>query len=394
MMRGDTSIMKLEISRESKHKAIANFLVLSGAILFYFIIKNAGNILGGVSYFTNMMTPFVYGFVMAYLLKNPMKYIEKLYKKLIKSEKKQKLVRALSLATTMILAILLLLGFISIIVPQLADSVSIFVSNLPSYMENGNRLLKDTIQNIHVDSEIIKKLFEIWRALLSKTSEIVSNMLPYAINGVLAFSGKLVNIVVGIVVAIYFLAGKERFTAQIKKIIIASFSDKTSNFIIEKSKMTNNIFSKYISGQLTDAAVLGTICFISMSIFKMPYALLVSMIVTVTNIIPIIGPFIGAVPSVFIISMVSGPKALGFAVLILVLQQVDGNILVPKIVGDSTGLSGFWVFLAIFIGGGLFGIKGVILGVPTMAVSYNIIKELVEYRLKIKNKPTSTDSYL
>ncbi len=386
--------MKLEISRESKHKAIANFLVLSGAILFYFIIKNAGNILGGVSYFTNMMTPFVYGFVMAYLLKNPMKYIEKLYKKLIKSEKKQKLVRALSLATTMILAILLLLGFISIIVPQLADSVSIFVSNLPSYMENGNRLLKDTIQNIHVDSEIIKKLFEIWRALLSKTSEIVSNMLPYAINGVLAFSGKLVNIVVGIVVAIYFLAGKERFTAQIKKIIIASFSDKTSNFIIEKSKMTNNIFSKYISGQLTDAAVLGTICFISMSIFKMPYALLVSMIVTVTNIIPIIGPFIGAVPSVFIISMVSGPKALGFAVLILVLQQVDGNILVPKIVGDSTGLSGFWVFLAIFIGGGLFGIKGVILGVPTMAVSYNIIKELVEYRLKIKNKPTSTDSYL
>lgn len=386
--------MKLEISRESKHKAIANFLVLSGAILFYFIVKNAGNILGGISYFTDMMTPFLYGFVMAYLLKNPMKYIEKLYKKVIKSEKKQKLVRALSLATTMILAILLLLGFISIIVPQLADSVSIFVSNLPAYMENGNRLLRDTIQNINVDSEIIKKLFEVWRALLSKTSEIVSNMLPYALNGVLAFSGKLVNIVVGIVVAIYFLAGKERFTAQTKKLIIASFSDKTSNFIIEKSKMTNNIFSKYISGQLTDAAVLGTICFISMTVFKMPYALLVSMIVTVTNIIPIIGPFIGAVPAVFIISMVSAPKALGFAVLILVLQQIDGNILVPKIVGDSTGLSGFWVFLAIFIGGGLFGITGVILGVPTMAVSYNIIKEIVEYRLKIKNKPTSTDSYL
>lgn len=386
--------MKLEISRESKHKALANFLVLSGAILFYFVIKNAGNILGGVSYFTNMMTPFVYGFVMAYLLKNPMKYIEKLYKKVIKSEKKQKLVRALSLATTMILAILLLLGFISIIVPQLADSVSIFVSNLPDYMENGNRLLKDTIQNINIDSEIIKKLFEVWKAIVSKTSEIVSNMLPYAINGVLAFSGKLVNIVVGIVVAIYFLAGKERFTAQTKKLIIASFSDKTSNFIIEKSRMTNNIFSKYISGQLTDAAVLGTICFISMTIFKMPYALLVSMIVTVTNIIPIIGPFIGAVPAVFIISMVSAPKALGFAVLILVLQQIDGNILVPKIVGDSTGLSGFWVFLAIFIGGGLFGITGVILGVPTMAVSYNIIKEIVEYRLKIKNKPTSTDSYL
>lgn len=386
--------MKIELSAEQKQKAIANFLVLSGVVVFYFIVKNMGNILDGISFFTGMMTPFIYGFVIAYLLKNPMKYIEKLYGKLIKNQKRKKLIRGLSLATTMLLAILLLLGFISIIVPQLADSVTIFVNNLPDYMENGNRLLKDTIQKVHVDSEIIKQVFEVWTVLVSKTSEIVSNMLPYAINGVLAFSGKVVNIVVGIVVAIYFLAGKEKFTAQIKKITIAIFSDKTSNYMIEKSKMINTVFSKYISGQLTDAAVLGMICFISMSIFKMPYALLVSMIVTVTNIIPIIGPFIGAVPSVFIISMVSGPKALGFAVLILVLQQIDGNILVPKIVGDSTGLSGFWVFLAIFIGGGLFGITGVILGVPTMAVSYSIMKEIVEQRLESKNKPIDTSSYL
>lgn len=386
--------MKIELSTEQKNKAIANFLVLSGAVVFYFIVKNLGNILDGISVFTGMMTPFIYGFVIAYLLKNPMKYIEKIYGKLIKNPKRKKLIRGLSLATTMLLAILLLLGFISIIVPQLADSVTIFVNNLPDYMENGNRLLKDTIQKVHVDSEIIKQIFEVWKVLVSKTSEIVSNMLPYAINGVLAFSGKVVNIVVGIVVAIYFLAGKEKFTAQIKKITIAVFSDKTSNYMIEKSKMINTVFSKYISGQLTDAAVLGIICFISMSIFKMPYALLVSMIVTVTNIIPIIGPFIGAVPSVFIISMVSGPKALGFAALILVLQQIDGNILVPKIVGDSTGLSGFWVFLAIFIGGGLFGITGVILGVPTMAVSYSIIKEIVEHRLESKNKPIDTSSYL
>ena len=299
--------MKLELTTEQKQKAIANFLVLSGAVLFYFIVKNLGNILDGISFFTGMMTPFIYGFVIAYLLKNPMKYIEKLYGKLIKNPNRKKLIRGLSLATTMLLAILLLLGFISIIVPQLADSVTIFVNNLPDYMENGNRLLRDTIQKVHVDSEIIKQVFEVWKVLVSKTSEIVSNMLPYAINGVLAFSGKVVNIVVGIVVAIYFLAGKEKFTAQIKKITIAIFSDKTSNYMIEKSKMINTVFSKYISGQLTDAAVLGMICFISMSIFKMPYALLVSMIVTVTNIIPIIGPFIGAVPSVFIISMVSGP---------------------------------------------------------------------------------------
>lgn len=385
--------MKFEITKEEKHRAIVNFLVLSGAMGFYFIVKNLSSILGGVSSFINMMTPFIYGFVIAYLLKNPMKYIEKLYKKAI-NPKKQKLVRVLSLATTMLLAILLLLGFISIIVPQLADSVSIFVGNLPGYMENGNALLQEAVHKIKIDSDILKKLFEVWEVLLSKTSEIVSNMLPFAINGVLAFSGKVVNIVVGIVVAIYFLGGKETFTAQMKKLITATFSDKTSNFIIEKSRMTNKIFSKYISGQLTDAAVLGTICFIAMTLLKMPYALLVSVIITVTNVIPIIGPFIGAVPSIFIISMVSLPKAFGFAILILVLQQIDGNILVPKIVGDSTGLSGFWVFLAIFIGGGLFGITGVILGVPTMAVSYNLIKEAVENKLKSKNKPIETEHYI
>lgn len=385
--------MKFEITKEEKHRAIVNFLVLSGAVGFYFIVKNLSSILGGVSSFINMMTPFIYGFVIAYLLKNPMKYIEKLYKKAI-NPKKQKLVRVLSLATTMLLAILLLLGFISIIVPQLADSVSIFVGNLPGYMENGNALLQEAVHKIKIDSDILKKLFEVWEVLLSKTSEIVSNMLPFAINGVLAFSGKVVNIVVGIVVAIYFLGGKETFTAQMKKLITATFSDKTSNFIIEKSRMTNKIFSKYISGQLTDAAVLGTICFIAMTLLKMPYALLVSVIITVTNVIPIIGPFIGAVPSIFIISMVSLPKAFGFAILILVLQQIDGNILVPKIVGDSTGLSGFWVFLAIFIGGGLFGITGVILGVPTMAVSYNLIKEAVENKLKSKNKPIETEHYI
>lgn len=170
--------------------------------------------------------------------------------------------------------------------------------------------------------------------------------------------------------------------------------EKAAAYLMEKAQLTNGIFSKYISGQLTDTQrLLGIICFISMSILKMPYALLVSMIVTVTNIIPVIGPFIGAVPSIFIISMVSFPKALGFAVLVLVLQQIDGNILVPKIVGDSTGLSGFWVFLAIFAGG-LFGITGVILGVPTMAVVYSIIKEIIEGELRSRGKPADTSEYL
>lgn len=388
----------IKMTEDIKHRALANFIAIAGAVCLYFLIINLGNIFRAFGNFMNMMSAFIYGFAIAYLLKSPMKHIEKLYIKLIgKSSGKKdrrKLIRALSLSTTLILALLLLIGFISIIVPQLVDSISIFIKNMPSYMENVNYLLKQITDNIRFDSEIVSRVISIWQALIAKTSELVTTILPLLINALLAFSEKLINIVIGIVVSIYFLGGKETFIAQIKKIIIALFSDKASMYIIEKAKMTNRIFSKYISGQLTDAAVLGTICFICMSLLKMPYALLVSMIITVTNVIPIIGPFIGAVPSLFIISMVSMPKALGFVILILVLQQIDGNILVPKIVGDSTGLSGFWVFLAIFIGGGLFGITGVILGVPTMAVSYNIIKEIVENRLSAKNKAVDTSDYM
>lgn len=389
---------KMNITEEMKNKAFANFIAISGAVCLYFLIINLKNIFGAFGSFLNMMTPFIYGFVIAYLLKSPMKQIEKRYIRLLGKTKgdkdNSKLIRALSLSTTMVLAFVLLVGFISIIVPQLADSIAIFINNMPSYMDNANYLLKQITDNISFNSEIVKNIVSIWQTLISKTSEIVSSILPSVIDGLLTFSGKIVNTVVGLVVSLYFLGGKEKFVAQIKKITIALFSDKAADYIMVKAKMTNIIFSKYISGQLTDAAVLGTICFISMSIFKMPYALLVSMIITVTNVIPIIGPFIGAVPSLFIISMVSPSKALGFAVMILVLQQIDGNILVPKIVGDSTGLSGFWVFLAIFIGGGLFGINGVILGVPTMAVSYNIIKEIVENRLSAKCKAIETSEYM
>lgn len=389
---------KLKITEEVRNRALANFIAFSGAICIYFLIINSGNIFGAFRSFIGMLSPFIYGFVIAYLLKSPMMYIEKKYIKILSKNSgnrdRKKLIRGLSLTTTLTMALILLVGFISIIVPQLIDSISIFIDHMPTYMNEADIFLNKLTDSISFDSEIVKNIVSMWQTLLSKTSEIISTLLPSVIDGLLTFSGKILNLAVGIVVAIYFLAGKEKFVAQIKKVTAALFPDKATSYIMEKSKMTNRIFSKYISGQLTDAAVLGIICFISMSLFKMPYALLVSMIITVTNVIPIIGPFIGALPSLFIISMVSPSKALGFAVLILVLQQIDGNILVPKIVGDSTGLSGFWVFLAIFIGGGLFGISGVILGVPTMAVSYNIIKEIVESRLSARNKPVETSEYM
>ena len=385
---------KIVIKKEILERALANSIALCAAVIVYFLVLDISHIFAGIGSFAQMMSPFIYGFVIAYLLKNPMRHIEKLLSRMIKGKNSAALTRALSIVFTLLLALVLLTGFISIIIPQLSDSISIFVSNLPLYMENVDRFTKSLIDSVDFNPAIVEEVLSTGQTFIAKLSELISKLLPAAVNMLLSFSGKILDIIIGIVVSIYFLAGKERFTAQTKKLVTALMPEKAAAYLMEKAQLTNRIFSKYISGQLTDAAVLGIICFISMSILKMPYALLVSMIVTVTNIIPVIGPFIGAVPSIFIISMVSIPKALGFGVLVLVLQQIDGNILVPKIVGDSTGLSGFWVFLAIFAGGGLFGITGVILGVPTMAVAYSIIKEIIEKRLRSRGKPADTSEYL
>lgn len=390
--------MKLKLKQEITDRSLSYFLALLGAIILYFAITNLGTIFTSLGWFVQLMMPFVYGFVIAYLLKTPLKYVEKGMfwikgKTGIKKDLKG-LIRVISLVITMLLALALIIGFLSIVLPQLISSITLFISNLPEYLDNAQELLTEISQKAAFSSEFVNKSIEIWGQVVQKFSELMKTALPLAITTILTVSAQLVDIVVGIIVAIYFLLGKERFTAQIKKLMYALLPKSSANYLVEKARFTNKTFSKYISGQLTDAAVLGTICFIAMSIFNMPYAVLVSVIITVTNVIPIIGPFIGAIPSIFIISLVSLPSALGFALLILVLQQLDGNILVPLIVGESTGLSGFWVFLAIFIGGGLFGIVGVIVAVPTMAVLYSIIKELVENRLKRKSLSTETQDYL
>lgn len=389
---------KIKLSEENKSKTLSNFLALAGAIIFYMLASNFSNFMNSFWNFFGIMSPFVYGFVLAYLLNTPMKYIERFYEKVIikkESHKNRKgLVRGLSIISTLILALLLLTGLMAILVPQLINSVSLFVQNLPDYVANVNEMANQISSKINFQSEAVKNILSMWDTLVKKMLQVLGTILPGLLTGILSFSGQIIDVVMGIIVAIYFLGSKEKFAAQIKKILISAFPDKVTSYIFNKGKMVNHMFSRYISGQLLDAVALGCVCFLLMSIFKMPYALLVSVIVAVTNVIPMVGPFIGAIPSIFIISMVSFPKALGFAVLVLVLQQIDGNILAPKIVGDSTGLSGFWVFLAIFIGGALFGIVGIIIGVPTMGVIYNIIKEIVEIRLEKKNKPVETENYL
>ncbi|WP_346873677.1 AI-2E family transporter [Clostridium sp. UBA5988] len=195
------------------------------------------------------------------------------------------------------------------------------------------------------------------------------------------------------IISIYLLAGKEKFFAQIKKFLYAMLPEKPVKYVIELTRSSHKTFIGFLGGKLLDSLIIGVICFVGMKIFKMPYPLLVSFIIGITNIVPVFGPFIGAVPSVIIIFITSPIKALWFILFILVLQQFDGNILGPKILGNSTGLTAFWVMFAILLGNGLFGVVGMILGVPTFAVIYSIIVSVINNALKEKGLPVEAKEY-
>jgi len=203
----------------------------------------------------------------------------------------------------------------------------------------------------------------------------------------------LLNLIIGVIVCVYFLNGKDKFKAQIKKVITALFRRDTANEIFEFGNYAHHAFGGFITGKIIDSIIIGVICFISMSIFRLPYPLLISVIVGVTNIIPFFGPFIGAVPSALIILMVSPIQALYFLILVIILQQLDGNIIGPAILGNSTGLSSFWVLFSIVIFGGLFGPVGMIIGVPVFAVIYYYAGKWIRKRLRNKGLEDRTEEY-
>ena len=211
--------------------------------------------------------------------------------------------------------------------------------------------------------------------------------------GVLNFMREIMNILIGLIVSVYVLFSKEKFSKQSKKITYAIFKPSNANMILHLTIKSNEIFGGFIIGKIIDSAIIGVLCFAGLSILNMPYAMLVSVIVGVTNVIPFFGPYIGAIPSAILILLAEPKMGIYFIIFIIALQQFDGNILGPKILGNSTGLSAFWVIVSILLGGGLFGIVGMLFGVPTFAVIYYVIKLLVDNKLEKKELPTVSGCY-
>lgn len=373
-------------------------VIASGAIIVK-LVWNYTDVFRVVGEFFSLLTPFFVGFVIAYLLNPILRISERLVTFMTGNRLSRRSGRALALVLTYLFALFILTVFFSIVIPQIAASIASIAGQVPGWILSLQALINQLISqydlyNIpNVQPDIWNKLVETATKLLSTASSIVTNAIPHVLSATMSVTTSLLNVIVGVIISLYLLLSKERFFAQTKKLLSALMPRRVVDKLVEIAHQSNEIFSGFISGKVLDSFIIGLLCFAGMTLLRLPYATLISVIVGVTNVIPYFGPFIGAIPSILILLLIDPIKALWFGIFVLVLQQVDGNIIGPKILGDSTGLSAFWVIFAITVFGSLMGVLGMFIGVPLFAVIYSLIRQFCEWRLAEKGMATRTEDY-
>ena len=386
--------MKINWNNRYATIAMYSFLVICASILLYLGISNINEIKSSLNDFVSTLQPFIIGGTLAYLLNFILKFYEErvlsheMLKKMKKSGK-----RASGLVLTYITASIITYLFIQFVLPQLISSIVGLANNIPQYVENFTKLANDLINNMNLQPEYIDLITNKFGELVTYIITIISNLLPVVGNFIVEATSSILNIIIGIIVSIYILIDKEKFMAQGKNVVYAFSSEDRANFILKLATQSNMTFSRIIGGKILDSFIIGVLTFIILTIFKMPYVLLISVIVGVTNIIPFFGPFIGGIPAAIIILFVSPTKALWFVIIIIIIQQIDGNIIGPKILGDSIGISAFWILFSLLVAAKFMGFVGMVIGVPLFAIFYSIIKEIVELKLSKKGLPINTEEY-
>ncbi len=384
---------------------VTAFCVIACSILFYMALAYLPVIGTALKSLARILSPFIWGLIITYLLAPLYKglyqgFFLPLTEKLSGKKKKTspKLAKALSVLLSIIVFLAMITALVYLIIPQLYSSVETIVNNSPGYIDKLSEWSKNTLANypelrdfvIEKFEEINTNLFTWVRdTILPGLGSFVSNITA----GVYYFLRAVYNIVIGIIVSAYLLSNMESASARAKRLCYCVFGVEWAEKIRRAIRFTDRTFMGFINGKLLDSAIIGLICYVVCAILKMPYALLVSVIIGVTNIIPFFGPLIGAIPSAFIILLVDPLKALIFVIFIIILQQVDGNIIGPKILGSSIGINGFWVMFSIILGAGLFSFWGMLLGVPVFVVIYTGITILVERKLKKRSLPVDPDDY-
>ena len=387
--------MKVEWNKKYTTIAIYAFLVISSSIIVYLMASQAEDLKIKFSGMIATMQPFIIGSAIAYIINFILNFYEKVVfelKYLNKLNRKYR--RGIGLLLSYLTAIIVISLFMQFVLPQLVDSIVGLANNIPQYVNDASHVITEISEKFNLESKYMNMIVEKWNELLNYIITLLTNLIPVIGNFIMTLGSSILNVIIGIIVSIYILIDKEKFIALSRKVTFSIFSAERSKRIVELAQRSNETFGKFLSGKILDSLIIGILTFIILTIFKMPYILLISVVIGITNIIPFFGPFFGAIPSAIIILCVSPIKALWFIGIILVIQQIDGNIIGPKILGNSIGISAFWILFAILVAGEIFGLVGMVIGVPLFAVIYSIIKENVEYKLREKNLPTDTKDYM
>ena len=370
-----------------KHILISLALVV-GLIFFFIYIREIWAFLGVI---WTVFKPVVYGLVIAYILNYPYKlFNDHAFKKMgTKHRWLLKIRKPLSIVLSYVIVFGLVVFLISFLIPELTSSVNTLVDNIPAYSQTLKNFIDKVADFIYThfgynlyDGETYTNLinFITGNSTADFIKNIMTNIVPSAFSTVLGIGTGLYNWIIGIIISIYLLASKERLLVQVKRVINAYTPPRFSLRFFKFAEICNVKCGKYIIGKLIDCFIIGIICFIGLSIFRFHYALLISVIVGVTNFIPFFGPIIGAIPCIFLLLIINPLEALFFLIFIVALQQFDGNILGPKILGETVGISGFWILVSVIVGGGLFGVPGMVLAVPVFAVIYTLLQDGVNRR--------------
>jgi len=386
----------------NKYLSIALYSVLAftACLFVYLFIMHFSAFISIITEIFSILSPIVYGFIIAYLINPILNIIERIFSSPKIKEISHKTKRVFALVAAYLLIFSLIGVFILIITPQLIESLTAIINNLGtfsktflSWAENVIKDFTDLLKDVPYISDQREELMVQLREAINSSVDFVKELVPGIIKFLTTFSIEIVNLFVGFIISIYMLYDKEKFIAQTKKIVCASFSLSFSKKLINFGRNLNETIGNFISGKILDCIIVGCLIFIALSIFSIPYALLISVIIAITNFIPFFGPFIGVVPCAIILIMVDPMSVIWFVIIDFVVQQIDGNIIGPKIVGRSIGLGAFWVIVGLLISGGIFGIWGMLLGAPVFAVIYNLLSSFFKRRLQKKALPDSTEYY-
>lgn len=385
----------MEMSKQTKKNLLQIVVV---GILLYCGIEHFGVVIEAFRFVLGIVMPFVVGGVIAFILNVPMKKIEKHL--FAKNRKMQKFRRPLAYVLTVICVVGVLVLAMMVVIPELGNTASMLVKQIPVAFASVQQWLEEIPEKWPALEPAIEELDIDWESVAQTVVGIIESigtglmnrgagLLNSGMGLVSGIVGGVASFVIGFTFSIYVLFQKEKLARQVKQIMYALLPDKVTDKVISVGKLSNQVFSNFLSGQCVEAVILGTLFVVAMSIFRMPYAMMIGIVIALTALIPVVGAFIGCAIGIFLIVMVNPIQAIWFLILFLVLQQLEGNLIYPHVVGSSVGLPSIWVLVAVTVGGNLFGIMGILLFIPLCSVLYALFREFVKKRLQERKVPES-----